>query len=550
MTICNKNVTKEKIQYVKITLILLFMSHEYSPIHIRLLTLNLLYMNQRLRRLFSLMFSVSVMQFLLAQVVINDVNFPDKLFRDHVSTNYDLDKNDTLSTTEIEKVDTIDVSLRYTGNKDNMMTDLTGIEYFTALKKLGCSYHALTSIDISKNTELTELRCDRNSLTSLNVTENKALRVLHCDLNEIEYLDVSKNTELEELWCGSNMLITLNVSKNLALTELDCPRNWLLNLNLTNNVKLKSLNCGRNMLSSLDVSKNIELESLLCWQNQLTSLLLPNSTALKTISCWTNNLISLDVSKNTALEYFLCYRNSLTSLDVSNNTSLIEFECKSNQLTTLDVTKNTKLEVLNCSENQLTSLDLSNNTLLKRLYCSSNNLSSLDLSNNLNLAPTMSRSVDCSDNSYTANIDKTLTFDLFSLPGEFDHTRMTIKSGNAVDKDGLLKVDESIGEDTIKVVYEYIANKDYTFEYTLNLVPVEVDDVPLVNSVDAFSFYPNPAKSSVSVLSTGYYKIYDGSGVLLQSGMAEKDDEINISNLSPGVYLFDFEGRIEKLFMK
>ena len=134
MTICNKNVTKEKIQYVKIALILLFMSHEYSPNHIRLLTLNLLYMNQRLRRLFSLMFSVSVMQFLLAQVVINDVNFPDKLFRDHVSTNYDLDKNDTLSTIKIEKVDTIDVSLRYTGNKDNMMTDLTGIEYFTALK--------------------------------------------------------------------------------------------------------------------------------------------------------------------------------------------------------------------------------------------------------------------------------------------------------------------------------------------------------------------------------------------------------------------------------
>ena len=547
------------------------MSHEYSPIHIRLLTLNLLYMNQRLRRLFSLMFSVSVMQFLLAQVVINDVNFPDKLFRDHVSTNYDLDKNDTLSTTEIEKVDTIDVSLRYTGNKDNMMTDLTGIEYFTALKKLGCSYHALTSIDISKNTELTELRCDRNSLTSLNVTENKALRVLHCDLNEIEYLDVSKNTELEELWCGSNMLITLNVSKNLALTELDCPRNWLLNLNLTNNVKLKSLNCGRNMLSSLDVSKNIELESLLCWQNQLTSLLLPNSTALKTISCWTNNLTSLDVSKNTALEYLLCYWNPLTSLDVSNNTALIEFECKSNQLTTLDVTKNTKLEVLDCSENQLTSLDLSNNTLLKRLacssnnlssldlsnntllkrlYCSSNNLSSLDLSNNLNLNPTMSWYVDCSDNFYTVNIDKTFIFNLSSLPGEFDHTRMTIKSGNAVDKDGLLKVDESIGEDTIKVVYEYIANKDYTFEYTLNLVPVEVDDVPLVNSVDAFSFYPNPAKSSVSVLSTGYYKIYDGSGVLLQSGMAEKDDEINISNLSPGVYLFDFEGRIEKLFVK
>lgn len=162
----------------------------------------------------------------------------------------------------------------------------------------------------------------------------------------------------------------------------------------------------------------------------------------------------------------------------------------------------------------------------------------------------MSWYVDCSDNFYTVNIDKTFIFNLSSLPGEFDHTRMSIKSGNAVDKDGYLNIDESIGDDTIKVVYEYIANKDYTFEYTLNLVPMEANDVPLVNSVDAYSFYPNPAKSSVSVLSTGYYKIYDGSGMLLQSGMAEKNDKINISNLSPGVYLFDFEGRIEKLFVK
>lgn len=507
-------------------------------------------MNQSLKRIFSLIFSVSVVQLLLAQVAINEDNFPDKLFRDHVSTNYDLDKNDTLSTTEIEKVDTIDVSLISIGNKDNIITDLTGIEYFTALKKLGFSYHALTSIDISKNTELTELRCDRNKLTSLDVTKNTALRVLHCDLNKIRNLDVSNNTDLEILWCGTNSLITLDVSNNLALTELDCCYNLLFDLDVTNNIALKELCCGSNYLSFLDVSKNIELERLICWKNYIKSIDLPNSTALRSISCFSNKLNSLDVTKNTELKTLYCYWNSLTSLDVSNNTALIDFECNGNQLTTLDVTNNTKLEVLNCSENQLTSLNLSNNTLLKRLYSWSNNLSSLDLSNNLNLDPTRSWFVDCSDNSYTANIDKTFIFNLSSLPGEFDHTRMSIKSGNAVDKDGYLNIDESIGEDTIKVVYEYIANKDYTFEYTLNLVPMEVNEVPLVNSVDAYPFYPNPAKSSVRVLSTGYYKIYDGSGVLLQSGMVEKNNEINISNLSSGVYLFDFEGRKEKLIVK
>lgn len=495
------------------------------------------------------MFVVSVAQLLLAQVAINEENFPDHLFRAHVSTNYDLDKNDSLSTTEIELVDSIDVSLHSVGNKDNMITDLKGIEYFTKLKKLECSYHGLTSIDISKNTELIKLKCDRNKLTSLDVTQNTALKILHCDLNKISDLDVSNNTDLEILWCGTNSLFTLDVSNNLALTELECSYNLLIELDLTNNTKLKELSCGRNYLSTLDLSKNLELERLICWSSHIESLKLPHTTTLKTISCFSNKLNSLDVSKNTELETLYCCCNSLTSLDVSNNIALKEFECQNNQLTMLDVTNNTKLEVLNCSEVQLTSLNLSNNTLLKRLYCKSNNLSSLDLSNNV-LDPTRSWFVDCSGNSYTTNIDKTFTFDLSSLPGEFDHTRMTIKSGNAVDKEGLLKIDENIGEDTIKVVYDYIANKDFTFEYTLNFVPTEVDDVPIINSVDTNFLLPNPAKSSVKTSLSGHYKIYDRSGVLLQSGMTEENKWLDISNLVQGVYLFDLDGRIEKLIVK
>ena len=74
------------------------------------------------------------------------------------------------------------------------------------------------------------------------------------------------------------------------------------------------------------------------------------------------------------------------------------------------------------------------------------------------------KEIDALGGQMGINIDKTFIFNLSSLPGEFDHTRMSIKSGNAVDKDGYLNIDESIGDDTIKVVYEYIANKDYTFD--------------------------------------------------------------------------------------
>ena len=120
------------------------------------------------------------------------------------------------------------------------------------------------------------------------------------------------------------------------------------------------------------------------------------------------------ISHFTALEAFYCYNNQLTSLDVSKNTALIDLDCSNNQLTSLDVSKNTALTDLTCYNNQLTSLDVSKNTALTYLDCDNNQLTSLDISNaNMNI-------FNCRNNIYQIVVDNDRTFDLSTLPGNFD----------------------------------------------------------------------------------------------------------------------------------
>ncbi|MGN1087403.1 MAG: leucine-rich repeat domain-containing protein, partial [Porcipelethomonas sp.] len=244
-------------------------------------------------------------------IEINKTNFPDAIFREYVK-DFDTDNNNKLSGTEIAAVTEINVSSKE-------ISDLKGIEYFTALETLFCNSNSLTSLDVSQNAALKTLYCGNNSLTSLDVSKNTELTLLSCDRNNLTSLDLSKNTALTYLNCNSTGLTSLDVSQNTALTQLSC---------------------GLNSLTSLDVSKNTALKELYCYSNQLTGLDVSKNTKLETLSCGNNSLESLDVSKNTALTELKCYSNSLTSLDVSQNTALTKLNCKENPLIAVNAASN------------------------------------------------------------------------------------------------------------------------------------------------------------------------------------------------------------------
>ena len=282
-----------------------------------------------------------------AGVAIDNTNFPDANFRTIVE-DFDTNNDSSLSDTEIAAVEAIDCY-------DKGISNLKGIEYFTALRLLSCYRNQLTTLDVDKNTALEELYCYSNQLTKL---------------------DVSKNTALTELGCSSNQLTALDVSKNTALTELSCDH------------------------------------------NQLTML---------------------DVSKNTALTYLNCDGNKLTMLDVSKNTALTYLSCWNNQLTKLDVSKNTALTELRSNNNQLTSLDISNTNIMYELYCD--------------------------DNVYQIIVGNDRTFDLSTLPGNFDVAKTSDWSGGKVSGNTL-----TVDSDKDTVTYKYDCGKGNSVTFTLKCV--------------------------------------------------------------------------------
>lgn len=212
------------------------------------------------------------------------------------------------------------------------IANLTGIEAFTAITMLDCSYNQLTSLTVSANTALTTFYCNNNTLTSIDISANTALTSFDCSVNQLTSLNISANTALTTMGCNDNNITSLNLSTNTALTILVCGSNQLTSLNVSNNTALASLYCGNNAITSLNVSANTALTTLGCYYNQISALNLSANASLRYLNCQFNQLTALDVSANAALQEVRCYNNQLTSLNIKNgnNANFTGFNAQGN----------------------------------------------------------------------------------------------------------------------------------------------------------------------------------------------------------------------------
>ena len=183
-------------------------------------------------------------------ITINKTNFPDANFRNWLLAQ-DYGKDGVLTEEAIKDVTVIDVSKK-------LIRSLKGIEHFTALKKLDCSFNGLTTLDVSGCTALTELRCFLNKLTDLNLSGCTALKVLFCAQNNLTSLDLSGCTALKKLYCVQNNLTSLDVSGCTALTSIDCFGNKLTTLDLSGCTALTFLHCYYNQLKGAAMDRLIE----------------------------------------------------------------------------------------------------------------------------------------------------------------------------------------------------------------------------------------------------------------------------------------------------
>ena len=191
-----------------------------------------------------------------------DTNFYNAIIHE-IDSGAESSATNSLYNVSINTITSLDVN-------GETISDLTGIEGFTALEILKCYNNSLTSLDVTQNTALTILQCYNNDLHSLDVTQNTALILLNCNDNSIASLDVTQNTALLRLDCYNNSLTTLDVTKNTALTMLLAHGNSLTTLDVTQNTALTHLYCNENSLTTLDVTQNTALTDLWCYKNNFS----------------------------------------------------------------------------------------------------------------------------------------------------------------------------------------------------------------------------------------------------------------------------------------
>ena len=294
-----------------------------------------------------------------ALLPITEEFFPDPAFRSYVAENLDPNKDGFLSQAEQESVTEIECSGE-SWDALGEIRSLKGIEYYSKLIVLNCSYNHISRLDLRYNPELEVLHCNHNfELAFLDVSACPNLWELVAQYTAIGSIDVSKNASLSHLDVADCGLVELDVSHNPELEAIYCYTNYLRTLDLSHNPALRKLNCDDNKLASLDVNTNPSLESLYCAVNLLESLDVRTNPHLYELSCNYNSLQSLDLSANPNLRYLYCSGNDISQLDVSANPELIWLEADFNQLRSLDLSSNPKLDVLECCGNQIEILDLS-----------------------------------------------------------------------------------------------------------------------------------------------------------------------------------------------
>ena len=240
------------------------------------------------------------------------------------------------------------------------ISNLTGIEAFTALEILQCGSNNLTSLDVTSNTSLIELWCSYTQLTSFDVSNNTNLTYLILGTNQLTSLDVSNNLDLTFFSCQFNQLTSLDVSANLALSYLYCSGNLLSNLDVSANTALISLSCSYNQLTCLDVSNNTVLTYLSCSNNLLEQLNTKNSNWQNLdVEAINNNLTCVEVDNlgyantnwATTFDSFVTFSTNCNYTNPCSTVSAIEEQITNKELLKVTdllgrETKGTKNEVL------------------------------------------------------------------------------------------------------------------------------------------------------------------------------------------------------------
>ena len=118
----------------------------------------------------------------LADLEINEENFPGEAVREYALEQLDSDGDGILSDEECARVEALFVG-------DDHLQEV--LDYFPNLSILWCEYCPVSSLDVSRHTALTVLNVHNCGLNSLILGKNSSLRWVMCCGNNLSSLDIS-----------------------------------------------------------------------------------------------------------------------------------------------------------------------------------------------------------------------------------------------------------------------------------------------------------------------------------------------------------------------
>ena len=170
-----------------------------------------------------------------AQIVdIPDPNFLQALIDEDLDTNSD----GQIQVQEVEFITRLIVT-------DRGITDLTGIEAFSALISLDIENNLLTEVDLSQNENLLALYCINNNLIRLDLRNNLNLADLIAQFNNLIELLLPPSTSYIDI--SNNPIFNIDLSDLTNLNLLLAYETNISFLDLSNNKSLQSVDFGRKL---------------------------------------------------------------------------------------------------------------------------------------------------------------------------------------------------------------------------------------------------------------------------------------------------------------
>lgn len=239
-----------------------------------------------------------------------DANFKAKLLQADVTNTIAQDLNENNLKIDINNNGEIEVSeisnIAHINVSNSNISDLSGIENFTNLYFLDCSYNNLTTLNLIGLTQLVGFNVSHNMISNFQFNSNNLNDQVNLSHNNLSNFTLTPNlNSAYGIYLNHNNLSTLSFSGNIHLNYL-----YLNNNNLNSIAGTGSLTIDYEGVFDLSFNNFIELDLIGNSINAANSLIITNNPNLKKIN---GNVISLTINTNSTtfeLENHLSFQDS------------------------------------------------------------------------------------------------------------------------------------------------------------------------------------------------------------------------------------------------